>query len=305
MFMAAFIIFLFTYLMFSGNCGETGNNASLAIPDSSNIESLKALRVIPPPEEVIMKFNLSNFYKKYCDAGGLPVVSSEKVADCALLEAAWIVTNMIGHRPNLIKAIADARVRVVVMASDEYTTDIPEHSDLKPKEYWDRRARGLGATRRRPAVSCGEENLLSYPGDPYAAENILIHEFGHVIHEIGLRQIDPSFEKRLIDAYKSSIAKGLWTNTYAATNPNEYWAEGVQSWFDCNRQNDAVHNHVNTREELIEYDQALAALLKEVFGDNPWRYEKPQKRKDKSVHLKDCNLSGKVFRWRNAASQNQ
>ncbi|MFQ5808669.1 MAG: alpha/beta hydrolase [Armatimonadota bacterium] len=31
------------------------------------------------------------------------------------------------------------------MSEDEFTTDVPEHSDLEPAAYWDRRARGLGA----------------------------------------------------------------------------------------------------------------------------------------------------------------
>jgi hypothetical protein len=59
---------------------------------------------------------------------------------------------------------------------------------------------------------------------------------------------------------------------------------------------------VNTREELIEYDPGLAALLKEVFGDNAWRYIKPEKRKEMPAHLKGYDFSsGKVFRWRNAS----
>ena len=44
-------------------------------------------------------------------------------------------------------------------------------------------------------------------------------------------------------------------------NDREYFAEGVQSWFDNNREPDHDHNHVNTRAELIEYDPALAALF--------------------------------------------
>ena len=46
------------------------------------------------------------------------------------------------------------------------------------------------------------------------------------------------------------MEEGLWKGKYAATNFHEYWAEGVQSWFDTNRENDHDHNHVNTREEL-------------------------------------------------------
>jgi len=61
-------------------------------------------------------------------------------------------------------------------------------------------------------------------------------------------------------------------------NHYEYFAEGVQSWFDNNRQNDHDHNHVNTRAELIEYDPALAELCREVFGDTELRYTKPSTR---------------------------
>jgi hypothetical protein len=167
------------------------------------------------------------------------------------------------------------------MAPTEFTIDIPEHSDLKPAGYWNKRARGLGATGIRPAVSCGEENLLNYEGDPYRGENILVHEFGHAIHEMGMRDVDRTFDRRLNDTYKKAMSDGLWKSTYAATNRMEYWAEGVQSWFDCNRKADrSQHNGVNTREKLKEYDPPLAKLLEEVFKDNEWRYVRPDRRKE-------------------------
>jgi hypothetical protein len=71
---------------------------------------------------------------------------------------------------------------------------------------------------------------------------------------------------------------GLWKGKYASVNHHEYWAEGVQSWFDNNRENDHDHNHVNTREELVEYDAGLAELCREVFGNTELRYTKPQTR---------------------------
>jgi hypothetical protein len=71
---------------------------------------------------------------------------------------------------------------------------------------------------------------------------------------------------------------GLWKGKYASTNHHEYFAEGVQSWFDNNRENDHDHNHVNTRAELLEYDPALATLCKEVFGDTELKYTRPATR---------------------------
>jgi hypothetical protein len=256
--------------------------------------------VAPVPVEIAEAFQLKPFYTKHASVHGFPVLGSDKVSDYALLEAAHLVNRLLDGRDDIRGAMITNQVRLAVMAYNEFTTDIPEHGDLEPAGFWDRRARGLGATRRRPAVSCGEENLLGYPGDPYRAENILIHEFAHAIHEMGLNTVDPSFDRRLKEIYDKAIAAGLWKGTYAAVSRGEYWAEGVQSWFDCNRENDNSHNHVNTREELKDYDPALAELIKEVFGDRPWRYRRPELRAESETsHLAGFNPAGApMFKWR-------
>lgn len=241
-------------------------------------------KVTAPPAAEIKRLSLDPFYEKHLSIGGFPIVTSEKVSDFALLEAAYLIDRMIGHRPEILEAITQAGVRLAIMAPDEFTTAIPEHSDHEPPAYWDKRARGLGSTTERPAVSCGEENLLEYPGDPYARENILIHEFAHTIHHQGITAVDPTFQKRLESIFAKAKLEGLWKGKYAGTNPSEYWAEGVQSWFDTNRENDHDHNHVDTREELRDYDPRLAKLVEEVFGDRDWRYQKPKDR-DKPGHL--------------------
>jgi cyclophilin family peptidyl-prolyl cis-trans isomerase len=227
-------------------------------------------------------------------------VGSTHVTDFALLEASWIVGQMLTNRPEILQAMASNHTRLAVMAYNEYTTDIPEHRNLKSRIFWDRRARGLGATPEAPAVSCGEENLLAYPRDPYSTENICVHEFAHAIHDMGMRSVDPTFDRRLRQAHRNATNQNLWKGTYAFTNPHEYWAEGVQSWFDNNRENDALHNHVNTRAELKEYDPALAGLCQEVFGDIPWRYHKPFDRPEaQRAHLAGFDPArSPVFHWR-------
>ncbi len=235
-------------------------------------QSISIAEPIPPPVSVRETFNLDPFYEQWIDVEGLPIVASAKVSPYAVKEAAWLIRQMVGHRQDILEALAKNNVRFAVMAYDELTTQIPEHSDLQPDYYWDRRARGLGSTPARPAVSCGEENLLNYSGDPYSTENILIHEFAHAIHQMGLNTVDPSFDDRLETMYNATKEKGLWAGTYAITNRSEYWAEGTQSWFDTNRANDDQHNHVDTRDKLKDYDPALASLLTEVFGDTDWRY---------------------------------
>ena len=242
--------------------------------------------IAPPPKEIVAAFKLATNYVKCVLVESLPVVGSAKVSDFAMREAVYLVRHEIGHRPDILRAMASNNVRLVVMAATEMTTDVPEHSDLTPKDYWNRRARGLGATAERPAVSCAEENLLCLPGDPYWQENILLHEFAHAIHERGMNTIDPTFDKRLMAAFEHARANGLWKGTYSMENRMEYWAEGAQAWFDTARKNDFQHGPIDRRELLKPYDPDLAKLLTEVFGDGSWRYAKPANRPESErAHL--------------------
>lgn len=56
---------------------------------------------------------------------------------------------------------------------------------------------------------------------------------------------------------------------YATVSRAEYWAEGVQSWYDTNRTMDHDHNHIHTREQLKGYDPDLAKLCEEVLSEDP------------------------------------
>src|SRR6185295_12999821 len=228
----------------------------------------------PPPPDL----KAPAFYTKYFDADGYPIVASANVNDFALREAAYLVNLMLARRPDVRAAMVKSGSRLCIIAHDEFTTDLPEWSRLKPKDYWDARARGMGGSKTDPYCSCGEENLLAFAGDPYAAENILIHEFAHNIHLRGMVNVDPTFDGRVKATYDAAMKAGLWKTKYASVNHHEYFAEGVQSWFDNNRVNDHDHNHVNTRALLLEYDPGLAEICREVFGETELKYTKPATR---------------------------
>lgn len=261
--------------------------------------AVASAQVTKPSQSLRKEFDLDTHYRKVVLVEDFPIVASRKVPDAALEEAAHNVRAMLHDRSDILAALAKNKVRLGIMAVSERTCDLPEHSDLKPSAYWNVRARGLGASPSRPCVSCGEENLLHNPGDPYPTESIMIHEFAHAIHQMGLDIVDPTFDGRLEATYRAAMEKGLWKGLYAAENRHEYWAEAVQSWFDTNRENDALHNHVNTREELIAYDPAVADLCREVFGDRKWRYvraDAPSRSND--PHLKDLDRSElATFGW--------
>ena len=252
------------------------------------------LTVGRPPESL----KVPAYFQKYISANGYPIISTRQVNDYALKEAAFLVNAMLGTRPDIRNAMIANGSRLVVMAHDEFTTDNPFHANLKPKDYWDKRARGLGGSSEDPICSCAEENLLAFEGDPYHSENILIHEFAHNIHLVGLNKVDPTFDVRLKASFEKAMQQGLWKTKYASVNRAEYWAEGVQSWFSNNREPDHDHNHVNTRAELIDYDPGLAKLCEEVFGTTKLEYTKPTTRLH--GHMKGYNpKDAPRFTWPN------
>jgi hypothetical protein len=247
------------------------------------------------------------FYTQRVEAHGLPIVASARVNPFALKEAAYLVELMLAKRTDVREAIVKSGARLCLMAHDEFTTELPEFArfakephphfpQLTGQEYWDARARGTGGSQTDPFCTCAEENVLGYPGDPFAAECILIHEFAHCIHLRGMVNVDPTFDPRLKAAYEAAMKAGLWQKTYASTNHHEYFAEGVQSWFDNNRANDNEHNDINTRAKLDAYDPGLAGLCREVFGDTELKYTKPATRL--TGHLAGYDpAQAPTFRW--------
>jgi hypothetical protein len=251
--------------------------ALLALAAPATAGDNDAPKVTEIPEAVVEKFKLdTTFYKKHLDYKGFSILSSAKVSDEALLEARYLIGRLLCDREDILQAMIQRGCRFMVMAPTEMTTDVPEQRRLKddPKTNWDRRARGLGGK----LSSCGEENLLNLKGDRYNRENILIHEFNHAIHQQGLREVDPTFNDRLRAAYRAAMDKELWKGTYLATNPAEYWAEGVQAYFDCMRPQYGA----NTREKLEKYDERLFKLVDEVYKQSKFRYVRYDQRKAKT-----------------------
>ena len=229
----------------------------------------------PVPESL----GVSSFYKKYADAQGIPVIASEKVPDAAVLVARDIVNSMLAARPDIRKALIARNWRTGVIAEVEMTMDIPEYSKMKrpgasrdepvtqeDRDYHANRSRGLGGNPTTGA----EENLLGYPGTRYWGEHIFVHEFAHAMMT-GVREVDPAMHAEIRAAYDKAMAEGKYVHLdgrkhYATTNPNEYWAEGVQWWFFSNYGECFTGNvKVETPEEFAAYDPTLNELISRVY----------------------------------------
>ncbi len=212
--------------------------------------------------------NLDPFYQKYADADGIPIVSSLEPADEALERACQLVIDMLSGRPDVHEILIDGHIRFAIIGENELTNDIPEFSDMP--DSVNQRARGLGGV---PAASCAEESILcNRQLDGWRGEGICVHEFAHTIAIAGVYRADRTFEQRLSEAYENARNAGLFANTYAMENAQEYWAEGVQDWYFTNLEADppnGIHNWVDRREELQEYDPELYALVAEAMPDEP------------------------------------
>ena len=168
---------------------------------------------------------------------------------------------------------------MAVIGKNDQTTDLPEYVGLRTKaDFWNKRARGLGATSAAPASSVGEENLLGLVTDRYRGESIMVHEFAHTLHTMGLNSLDPRFEPRLKETFARANKKQLWAKSYAATDHLEYWAEGVQSYFDANMpvsRPDGIHNGVATCVALKQDDPELYNLIDKTLKSPKWKWTPP------------------------------
>jgi len=268
--------------------GRADQGAGQAAPTGPKpaplIASFTAAMISAPPADL----GVDPFYKKYADAFGIPVVSSEKVPDDALLVARDIVNFMLLKRPDVREVMVGRKSRLLIMAATEFETDLPERRDWKKpakddprltpgerqrydepggiasmtdREYWNRRARGMGGN----VTSCAEENLLGYPSTRYYGENITVHEFSHNIMG-ALRTADPVLFKEIQDAYAEAKSKGLFKGHYAENTVAEYWAEGTQWWFWSNYEATIGGVRLQTPDDLKAYDPRLYAIFEKVYA---------------------------------------
>lgn len=145
---------------------------------------------------------------------------------------------------------------------------------------------GYAAQRFRRVTSETPVNLLdvlanSFPGQSRAFLSVCLNSGDILVN--GKPTHD---DVQVTRDDKVLIVFGGPKECYAAKNKAEYWAEGVQDWFDTNRTMDHDHNHIHTRTLLKAYDPELAKLCEDVFGDSEWRFKSPRERFGEG-HLKD------------------
>jgi len=178
---------------------------------------------LDPPEK--------GFFSKELTFRDIPIKSHEVVSNEALYAAYDRLSLLLGHLPSMvISNLVGNSVELHIIGRDQVTTDLPEwqHDKGKPLEEYhgltrDQRTRGMGGR----LTSCGEENLLKLEKDRYHGRDICLHEFSHAIRNYG---IDQDLRDKFNAQYHASLDKGRWVNSYAGSNPDEYFAE-LTMWY--------------------------------------------------------------------------
>jgi len=245
-------------------------------PHAQSAASGNTPQVTAPPDSFFEKIRREDrdaaraFYRKYIDVNGMPAVAAAEVADLAMQRTYEIVTRMLAGRPDIIKDMVARGMYLIIIGRDQVYTDMPEYRNARNPAYLNERVRGTGGL----PTSFGEENLLSLPIDRYDDESIAVHEFCHTI-DSALEKIDPTWRDRENAAYRNALDKGLFKDTYAGSNPGEYWAEIAQAYFDCNRINNWNHGPIGRRGQLKIYDPQGYEMVRTAFNLSPgqdWRY---------------------------------
>jgi len=252
--------------------------------------------VIPPPA----RFKIDPYYTKFTWAREFTVLGSKHVRDEALLKANDTIRKMFAYRHDILKALIADGVRLVVLGRDEKLSDLPECNSARSKADFDE-VRYLEYTPALKLLVVPEENVLDLPGEPFAGQCMVIHLFAKALYQVtGLRPADASFEKqrskqqyelrvrrmdvtfdqRLRTVHEQATGKGLWKGTPAGHNRVEYWAAGVEAYFDAagaGQPPNLADRPITKREALKAYDPQLYALVEETMaytGHVDWRFKR-------------------------------
>ena len=230
--------------------------------------------VIEPPEGV------HPFYKKYINADGIVIVGSENVADAALLEARRTILLLTGKRPDVHNAIVANNARISVMAFSETASDLPEFGPGSEGEW------GLGQMPGDP-TSLVSEKGIPYEGNTGYVAHFLLHEFVHVVHNLGMPTTDPELIDAIYATYLSAVEEGRFmeppnepsddATAFDEFRDDEYFTHSVNAYYDLNESLPGPWVDIEigdwgqrsgTREELRKNDPVVYEIIERFFPES-------------------------------------
>lgn len=243
-------------------------------------------QIIAPPA----RFAIDPFYQKFSWAREMPVIG-HKTDDAPLLQANDIVRKVFTYRHDILKAMIEDGVKVVVLAPDERYADLPEikgiggaGSENRIFDYDPRTKRVVIAAESLQPGSAGNDGgrelirqLAKAAYQITAGREVKPDKSPNDLeiqqYEIGVTRIDQRFGTAVKELHAKALAEGKWRDTPAATGPSEYWALGLAAYFSPASAG-APPTAVTSREALREYDSGLHELIRQTMayeGRPEWR----------------------------------
>ena len=191
---------------------------------------------------------------------GITVVGSAAISERAFTSAKATIERMFGGN-DLAKPLAEQGAYVIIAEPGQGVLDLPEFACLEKdfgSEFFTHVC-GIADRADYPVATVNELDLIGQRTGPCSGLNILFHELGHLVQSWSLPPPDYFDVKSF---YQEALTAGKYRDLYAATNPNEYFAEGTQAYFlstDPRGRQD--------RAWLRRYDPKLYTLLAALYGD--------------------------------------
>ncbi|MGH7953331.1 MAG: hypothetical protein ACREFE_15655, partial [Limisphaerales bacterium] len=207
----------------------------------------------PPPQ-----FKIDPYYTKFVWSDEFPVVG-RGASNESLLKARDTLCKMFAYRHDILKALINDGVKLVVLGRNEKLADLPELKNAGTNV--DLTIRFMDYTPQFKLLVVPEENVLGNPNEAYVGPNLEIREFAKALYAVcGTRPVDPNwndrgrdvqqyelrvkrldvqFDEKLKQLYENAMSKKMWENTPAIQDRADYWAEGVLAYFDAAGQEGA------------------------------------------------------------------
>ena len=234
---------------------------------ASRFEGFENCDIVSPPSEV----ELNSYYTKYINCSGIPIIGNNDVHDAAFFVGNETMEFMLQGMDNVRNKLIERGEYYILAPPGDKARDVPEFAN----QTWATNT-GAYSSNLRAAVSSSAGLLcMAYEdGNIDGHSNVFVHELAHMIDLSGLRLIEPDFQNLLTSAYSNAMSQGLWDNTYAATNREEYFAQCIMMYYEVgwpwveDPAGDGNWNHIHTRAELQQYDPTIYNLIASRFNSS-------------------------------------
>ena len=221
--------------------GQTVCQGTLHVPEKGQAQTFPAL------------------YSHIEEELGIAVVGSENVPQEAFDEARRTIARLFANN-DLVDGLVEQGSYVIIVDRGKGVLDLPEFACLEGRYSQDffNHVCGIADRADYPVATVNTADLLGERRGPCGGLNILFHELGHLVQNWSISPPD-YFDIKLL--YQDALDAGKYRRQYAATNPNEYFAEATQSYFLAGDPGGA-----RDRRWLESYDPQIYALLERVYG---------------------------------------